>query len=273
MTTFTDKSDVLFKIEQLLEEYKKEGSNRNKNNKLRKILNIKIIKHNILIFLSNFLTVKNIRTAKKYTFIENIDIQLADKESDIEIMTVTFEDKILDENKIIVNKLTNNADPYFYIKTDICIYYNRITAHFSIFVNNLSKKEFIFEFLFLQNKFKSFIKKEALIGFRTIREYIGDINQKIYDIKDYFLNIDISDEEFLKCLYKYNINNEAVSNEAIDKIKNSFFVFNKKITIYNLYELIKTLGIIDLNKVMDIILNIILEKKYTIIQESSNDDF
>ena len=268
--TFTNKSDILFEIEQLLEEYKKEGSNRNKNNKLRKILGIKIIKHKLLVFLKNFLTVENIRTAKKYTLVENIDIQaaLTDISSDISIMIITFEDKILDKNKIIVNKLTNNTDPYFYIRTSICVYRNSITTRFDIFVNNLSEKEFIFEFLFLQNKFKSFIKKEALIGFRTIREYIGNINQKIYDIKDYFMNMDISDEEFLKCLYKYNINNEAVSNEAIDKIKNSFFVFNKKITISNLYELVKTLEIIDLNKVMDIILDTILEKKYAIIQES-----
>ena len=256
MTTFTDKSDVLFKIEQLLEEYKKEGSNRNKNNKLRKILNIKIIKHNILIFLSNFLTVKNIRTAKKYTFIENIDIQLADKEYDIEIMTVTFEDKILDENKIIVNKLTNNADPYFYIKTDICIYYNRITAHFSIFVNNLSKKEFIFEFLFLQNKFKSFIKKEALIGTKTVFEYIAGINQKTYDIKDCFLNMNISKDKILKyLLYKYKKDNTMVK-KLVDFL-DVFFSSNNKMTISNLYEFVKILEIAEKNSVMYVISNIV----------------
>ena len=243
--TFTNKNDVLLEINNMLKEYKKSSLDKYKKNKVYKIL----------LFLKNFLTVENIRTAKKYIFENDID-RLADISSDRTIMTITFEDKILNENKIIVNKLTNNIDPYFYIRTDVCIYWNSILTYYDIFVDDNSSYEYIFQRLSLEDKFKFFIKKETLIGTKTIKEYIGDVNQKTYDIKDCFLNMNISKEKILKyLLYKYKKDNTMVK-KLVDFL-DVFFSSNNKMTISNLYEFVKILEIAEKNSVMYVLSNIV----------------
>ena len=243
--TFTNKNDVLLEINNMLKEYKKSGLDKYKSNKIRKIL----------LFLKNFLTVENIRTAKKYVFENNID-WLADTSSDMTIMTITFEDKILDKNKIIVNKLTNNIDPYFYIRTDICIYWNSILTYYDIFVDDNSSHEYIFQRLSLEDKLKSFIKKEPLIGTKTIIEYIADINQKTYDIKDCFLNMNISKEKILKySLYRYK--KDKIMTKKFINFLDVFYSSNDKMSISNLYEFVKMLEIVEKNSVMYVISNIV----------------
>ena len=243
--TFTNKNDVLLEINNMLKEYKKSSLDKYKKNKVYKIL----------LFLKNFLTVENIRTAKKYIFENDID-RLADISSDRTIMTITFEDKILNENKIIVNKLTNNIDPYFYIRTDVCIYWNSILTYYDIFVDDNSSYEYIFQRLSLEDKFKFFIKKETLIGTKTIKEYIGDVNQKTYDIKDCFLNMNISKDKILKyLLYKYKKDNTMVK-KLVDFL-DVFFSSNNKMTISNLYEFVKILEIAEKNSVMYVLSNIV----------------
>ena len=243
--TFTNKNDVLLEINNMLKEYKKSSLDKYKKNKVYKIL----------LFLKNFLTVENIRTAKKYIFENDID-RLADISSDRTIMTITFEDKILNENKIIVNKLTNNIDPYFYIRTDVCIYWNSILTYYDIFVDDNSSYEYIFQRLSLEDKFKFFIKKETLIGTKTIKEYIEYINKKTYDIKDCFLNMSISKEKILKyLLYKYKKDNTMVK-KLVDFL-DVFFSSNNKMTISNLYEFVKILEIAEKNSVMYVLSNIV----------------
>ena len=243
--TFTNKNDVLLEINNMLKEYKKSSLDKYKKNKVYKIL----------LFLKNFLTVENIRTAKKYIFENDID-RLADISSDRTIMTITFEDKILNENKIIVNKLTNNIDPYFYIRTDVCIYWNSILTYYDIFVDDNSSYEYIFQRLSLEDKFKFFIKKETLIGTKTIKEYIEYINKKTYDIKDCFLNMNISKEKILKyLLYKYKKDNTMVK-KLVDFL-DVFFSSNNKMTISNLYEFVKILEIAEKNSVMYVLSNIV----------------
>ena len=238
--TFTNKNDVLLEINNMLKEYKKSSLDKYKKNKVYKIL----------LFLKNFLTVENIRTAKKYIFENDID-RLADISSDRTIMTITFEDKILNENKIIVNKLTNNIDPYFYIRTDVCIYWNSILTYYDIFVDDNSSYEYIFQRLSLV-----FIKKETLIGTKTIKEYIEYINKKTYDIKDCFLNMSISKEKILKyLLYKYKKDNTMVK-KLVDFL-DVFFSSNNKMTISNLYEFVKILEIAEKNSVMYVLSNIV----------------
>jgi hypothetical protein len=243
--TFTNKNDVLLEINNMLKEYKKSSLDKYKKNKVYKIL----------LFLKNFLTVENIRTAKKYIFENDID-RLADISSNRTIMTITFEDKILNENKIIVNKLTNNIDPYFYIRTDVCIYWNSILTYYDIFVDDNSSYEYIFQRLSLEDKFKFFIKKETLIGTKTIKEYIEYINKKTYDIKDCFLNMSISKEKILKyLLYKYKKDNTMVK-KLVDFL-DVFFSSNNKMTISNLYEFVKILEIAEKNSVMYVLSNIV----------------
>ena len=243
--TFTNKNDVLLEINNMLKEYKKSSLDKYKKNKVYKIL----------LFLKNFLTVENIRTAKKYIFENDID-RLADISSDRTIMTITFEDKILNENKIIVNKLTNNIDPYFYIRTDVCIFWNSILTYYDIFVDDNSSYEYIFQPLSLEDKFKFFIKKETLIGTKTIKEYIEYINKKTYDIKDCFLNMSISKEKILKyLLYKYKKDNTMVK-KLVDFL-DVFFSSNNKMTISNLYEFVKILEIAEKNSVMYVLSNIV----------------
>ena len=247
----THKNDVLIEINNMLKECEKSGFDKYKENKVRKIL----------LFLKNFLTVENIRTAKGYTFESNIN-RLADASYNVEIMAITFKDKILDKNKIIANKLTNNTDPYFYIRTNICIYWNNIATYFDIFRDNLISYEFIFNRLSLEDKFKSFIKKEVLIGGKTAIEYIADINQKTYDIKNCFLNMDISKDKLLGYLYKSKIDDDTI--KKITGFLDIFYSTNDKMTISNLYKLVENLeinlGVIERGSIMYVISNIMFEK-------------
>ena len=238
-----DKNDVLLKINDMLRECEKNGLNKYKNKKVYKIL----------LFLKNLLTVENIKTAKGYIKFENNINTLVI--SNIEIMNIKFEDKILDENKIIVDKLTNNTDPYFYIRTDIRVYSNNISAYFDIFVDNFSSRDYVFQRLSLEDKFKPFIKKEPLIGTKTIIEYIADINQKTYDIKNCFLNMDISKDKLLGYLYKSKIDDETI--EKITCFSDVFFSSNDKMTIYNLYKFIENLVSTERSRAMYIISNIV----------------
>lgn len=251
MTTF--KNDALLTIENMLEECRNVGVlHRYENNKIREI-------RKILVFLRNILMAENLKSVKECVPEDDIDFLINNINSDIEIMNIKFEDKISDENKIIFNKLTNNIVPYFYIGTDIYIHRNSIFTYFNIFADNLSLNEFILQRLSLEDKFKSFIRKEALIGTKTIIEYIEDINQKAYEIKNCFLNINISKKQFLEYLYKSKISNKTI--KKIIDVSNVFFSSNNKITISNLYELVKTLDIAERSIIMYTISNIAFNKK------------
>ena len=251
MTTF--KNDALLTIENMLEECKNFGVlHIYESNKIRET-------RKILLFLRNILTAENLKSVKECVPEDDIDFLINNINSDIEIMNIKFEDKISDENKIIFNKLTNNIVPYFYIGTDIYIYWNSILTYYDIFVDDNSSYEYLFQRLSLEDKFKSFIRKEALIGTKTIIEYIEDINQKAYEIKNCFLNINISKKQFLEYLYKSKISNKTI--KKIIDVSNVFFSSNNKITISNLYELVKTLDIAERSIIMYTISNIAFNKK------------
>ena len=254
-----NKNDVLSEIEYLLKECKrKENINKYKSNKIREI-------RKILLFSKNFLTVENLKPAKRYTLEDDINI-LANHINydidmiDIDIMNITFEDKILDENKIILNKLTNiNTDFYFYISTNICIYYDTIVTQYNIYIKNFSTYEFVLQYSSLKDNFKSFIKKEASIRTKTVFEYITNINKKTYDIKDCFLNMNISKKQFLEYLYKTKIDNKII--KKITGFSDVFFSSNNKITISNLYEFVEILETAsERRKIMYIISNIVCGK-------------